>query len=99
MAIATLKVNPASTAYDVDLPDGSEAGGSYEPGAADLVVTESGKAFYITFDAFEDLKPNTVYELVEVETLVIRDAADVEEADDEEEEEDGDEDDGELEEG
>src|SRR5277367_5471132 len=84
MASAKLRINPARTAFEVDLPDGTEEGGPYNPGEGAIVISEKDTPYFVTFDHYEEpgMKPNTVYALTEVSTIAEFDCADVEEDDD-----------------
>jgi hypothetical protein len=76
MAIATLRVNPENTDFEIDLPDGSEDAGEYIPGEGAVIIGGDNTPYYLTFDEFDasPLKPNHLYKLVEVDLLVSRDA-------------------------
>ncbi len=100
MATAKLRVNPESTAFEIDLPDDSGESGDYNPGEGAVIIAEDGTPYYVTFDEFDDTPPlqsNCLYRLVKVECDVFRDA-ELEFEEEEEEDDDVDTDDDEPEE-
>ena len=69
-----LRVNPDRTLVEIDTPDEQEWGPEPWPEDQLIVLSDEdspeSKSYVAVLDGYGNLKPNTIYELVEVSTLV-----------------------------
>jgi hypothetical protein len=71
---AVIKMNPEKTLVEIETPDGQEWGPLAWPSDQLVVMSQQGsEAFLAILEGYDGLKSNTVYALVEVETLVEED--------------------------
>ena len=89
-----IRVNPERTFVEVDTPDGESWGPEPYPGSDEdglIILSDEdkpGDASYVAVcDGYGNLKPNTIYQLVEVGTVVEEDETVGVDEDDEEEDE------------
>jgi len=74
---AVIRVNPERTLVEMDTPDGEEWGPNEWPEDQLVVLSDEtkpgSKSYVAVLDGYGSLKPNTIYELVEVATLTEED--------------------------
>lgn len=77
---AILRVNPERTLVEIDSPDGQEWGPESWPEDQIIILSDEEKpasdSYVAVLDGYGNLKPNTLYKLVEVATLVEEDDLD-----------------------
>lgn len=97
-AQGVLRVNPERTLVEVDTPEGIEWGPEPYPASDEdgLIIlsdedTPGEPSYVAVLDGYGNLKPNTIYQLVEVSTLLeeaeLTEDDDDDQGDDDEEEE------------
>ena len=93
-----IRVNPERTLVEVDTPDGDSWGPEPYPASDEdglIILSDEdkpGDASYVAVcDGYGNLKPNTIYQLVEVGTILEEDAALTEGDEDEDDDDDDDE--------
>jgi len=67
---AILRINPDRTVFEVVTPEGTQFGPEETDEESSVLEDQEGACFMVVFEGYEILKPNTVYRLVEVETMV-----------------------------
>lgn len=71
---AVIRMNPEKTAIEIETPDGQEWGPlPWPPDQLVVMAQQGGEAFLAVLEGYEGLKSNTVYALIEVDTLLEED--------------------------